>query len=415
MGNISEKRLRGKLELREFKLSALLDVTRAINSKSSEDELLEHYSKALQTHLGIGRLVIYSVDLGRSFWRLLIANGVSSEVPETQPIEFFNKLNSGGISLAGVEGLNNHSFDIVIPVYKDDVVIAFVLAGDKEEDAPGMSPVVKHLNFIQTLTNILVVALRNRELVEENLRQAGVRKELELAGEMQAMLLPKVWPKDSKIDVSGYYQPHQQIGGDYYDCFLTGVDQVVMCMADVSGKGVGAAILMSNFQANVRAIFNSGSKPLIEKVQELNTRVMDSAQGEKFITFFVAVYDKKSNSLEYVNCGHNPPLWIDAQGHSLLLELGAVGLGMFKELPTIVSGNVEVLSGSTLICYTDGLVEQENEKSEEFGMTRLEEIVRQGEGLTIDAMHSTMVKSLKDFRGSTPPLDDTALLSCRFR
>ncbi len=355
------------------------------------------------------------MDLGRSFWRLLIANGVSGEVPDTQPIEFFNKLNSGGISLAGVEGLNNHSFDIVIPVYKDDIVIAFVLAGDKEEDAPGMSPVVKHLNFIQTLTNILVVALRNRELVEENLRQAGVRKELELAGEMQAMLLPKVWPEDSKIDVSGYYQPHQQIGGDYYDCFLAGEDQVVMCMADVSGKGVGAAILMSNFQANVRAIFNSGSKPLIEKVQELNTRVMASAQGEKFITFFVAVYDKKSNSLEYVNCGHNPPLWIDAQGHSLLLELGAVGLGMFKELPTIVSGNVEVLSGSTLICYTDGLVEQENEKSEEFGMTRLEEIVRQGDGLTIDAMHSTMVKSLKDFRGSTPPLDDTALLSCRFR
>ena len=203
MGDISEKRLRGKLELREFKLSALLDVTRAINSKSSEDELLEHYCKALQTHLGIGRLVLYSVDLGRSFWRLLIANGVSGEVPDTQPIEFFNKLNSGGISLAGVDGLNNHSFDIVIPVYKDDIVIAFVLAGDKEEDAPGMSPVVKHLNFIQTLTNILVVALRNRELVEENLRQAGVRKELELAGEMQAMLLPKVWPEDSKIDVSG--------------------------------------------------------------------------------------------------------------------------------------------------------------------------------------------------------------------
>jgi len=88
---------------------------------------------------------------------------------------------------------------------------------------------------------------------------------------------------------------------------------------------------------------------------------------------------------------------------------------MFKELPTIVSGNVDVLSGSTLICYTDGLVEQENEKSEEFGMTRLEAIVRQGEDMTIDAMHSTMVKSLKDFRGSTPPLDDTALLSCRFR
>jgi phosphoserine phosphatase RsbU/P len=415
MGDLREKRLKVKLELRDFKLGALLDVTRAINSKLSEQELLEHYSNALQTHLGIGRLVLYSVDLGRSFWRLLIANGVSGEVPETQSIDFFNKLNSGGISLVGVDGVNNHSFDIVIPVYKDEILIAVVLAGDLEEDAPGMSPVVKHLNFIQTLTNILVVALRNRAHVEENLRQAGARKELELAGEMQAMLLPKVWPEDSQMDVSGYYQPHQQIGGDYYDCFIAIENQVVICMADVSGKGVGAAILMSNFQANVRAIFNGGSQPLIDKVKELNTRVMASAQGEKFITFFISVYHKDSNSLEYVNCGHNPPLWIDAQGHSSLLELGAVGLGMFKELPTIVSGNVDVFSGSTLICYTDGLVEQENEKGEAFGMNRLEKIVRQSEDVTIDAMHTKMVKSLNDFRGLTPPLDDTALLSCRFR
>ena len=410
-----EKRLIGKLELREFKLSALLDVTRAINSKASEKELLAHYSQALQIHLGIGRLVLYTVDLGRSFWRLLIANGVSGEVPDSQSIDFFNKLNSGGISLVGVEGLNNHSFDIVIPVYKDDVVIAFVLAGDKEEDAPGMSPVVKHLNFIQTLTNILVVALRNRELVDENLRQAGVRKELELAGEMQAMLLPKIWPKDSKIDVSGYYQPHQEIGGDYYDCFLVGDDQVVMCMADVSGKGVGAAILMSNFQANVRAIFNRDVQSLIENVKELNTRVMASAQGEKFITFFVSVFDKKLNALEYVHCGHNPPLWIDEQGHSILLERGAVGLGMFSELPAVVSGNVEVQAGCSLICYTDGLVEQENEAGDEFGMKRLEDIVRRGEEKTLEEMHATMVQSLQKFRGSNPPLDDTALLSCRFR
>jgi sigma-B regulation protein RsbU (phosphoserine phosphatase) len=415
MGDKREQRLKGKLELREFKLNALLEVTLAINAESSERNLLNHYSKALQEHLGIGRLVLYAVDLERSFWRLLIAKGVSGEVPNSQPIDFFTKLNSGGISLAGGEGLNNHSFDIVIPVYKDKGVIAFVLAGDKEEDAPGMSPVVKHLNFIQTLTNVLVVALRNRELVEENLRQEGVKKELELAGEMQAMLLPKVWPNDSKIDVSGYYQPHQQIGGDYYDCFLAPNEKVIMCMADVSGKGVGAAILMSNFQANVKAIFTNGSQTLIEKLKELNSRVMASAQGEKFITFFVAVFDKKTNTLEYVNCGHNPPLWIDQLGNSQLLELGAVGLGMFNELPTIVSGNVEVKSGSTLVCYTDGLVEQENSKSEAFGMSRLEKVVRQNEAASIDEMLAEMVRSLNQFRGTTPPLDDTALLSCRFK
>ena len=206
-----ESRLIEKLELREFKLNALLEVTRAINSQSSEDELLNQYSNALQTYLGISRIVLYALDLGGSFWRLLVSKGVSGVVPETQPASFFEKLNSGGISLVGSDGLDNHAFDVVVPVSQNDEVIAFVLAGDEKEDTRGMSPVVKHLNFLQTLTNILVVALRNRELVDENLRQEGIKRELELAGEMQSMLVPKSWPVDDQLDVSGYYQPHHQV------------------------------------------------------------------------------------------------------------------------------------------------------------------------------------------------------------
>ncbi|HIO59631.1 MAG TPA: hypothetical protein EYN28_05580 [Flavobacteriales bacterium] len=415
MGTSRESRLQSKLELRDFKLKALLEVTRAINSQSSEDDLLSQYSHALQTYLGIGRIVLYALDLDGAFWRLLVANGVSGFVPETQSVEFFEKLNAGGISLAGSDGVNNHAFDIVVPVSQNEEVIAFVLAGDVEEDARGMSPVVKHLNFLQTLTNILVVALRNRELVHENLRQEGLKRELELAGEMQNMLVPASWPADDQIDVSGYYQPHHQIGGDYYDCFHIGTDRVVICMADVSGKGIGAAILMSNFQANVRAIFEGDSGDLISKVKTLNSRVMDSAQGEKYITFFVAVFNRKSRRVEYVNCGHNPPLWIDEKKESSLLELGSVGLGMFDELPTVESGVFSALPGSSLICYTDGLVEQEDAKEVPFGMTRLEAIVRAGESVTLDEMHAEMVKQLHKFRGKTPPLDDTALLSCRFK
>ncbi|PCJ80686.1 MAG: hypothetical protein COA49_07585 [Bacteroidetes bacterium] len=410
-----ESRLQSKLDLRDFKLKALLDVTRAINSQSSEDDLLNQYSNALHNYLGIGRIVLYALDLDGAFWRLIVANGVSGFIPETQSVEFFEKLNSGGISLAGSDGVNDHVFDVVVPVSQNDEVIAFVLAGDVEENARGMSPVVKHLNFLQTLTNILVVALRNKELVDENIRQEGLKRELELAREMQNMLVPGSWPIDEHIDVSGYYQPHHQIGGDYYDCFKIGDDRVVICMADVSGKGIGAAILMSNFQANVRAIFEGDSGDLIYKVKTLNKRVMDSAQGEKYITFFVAVFNRKNRRVEYVNCGHNPPLWIDDKKESSLLELGSVGLGMFEELPTVQSGIFNALPGSSLICYTDGLVEQENSKEVPFGMARLEKIVRGGDSMSLDKMHEEMVLELQTFRGKIPPLDDTALLSCRFK
>ena len=410
-----ESRLIEKLELREFKLKALLEVTRAINSQSSEEDLLNQYSKALQTYLGISRIVLYALDLGGAFWRLLVSTGVSGFVPETQPAHFFEKLNSGGISIVGSDGLDNHAFDVVVPVSQNDEVIAFVLAGDEKEDARGMSPVVKHLNFLQTLTNILVVALRNRELVDENLRQEGLKRELELAGEMQSLLVPKSWPVDAQIDVSGYYQPHHQIGGDYYDCFEWGDDCLVICMADVSGKGIGAALLMSNFQANVKAIFQGDDSDLISKVKILNERVMDSAKGEKYITFFAAIYHRSSKLIKYVNCGHNPPLWIDENGVSSCLELGSVGLGMFDRLPTIESGELMALPGSSLICYTDGPVEQENAEEIAFGMSRMEKVVRDNTRLSLDEMHVEMVKELSNFRGETPLLDDTALLSCRFK
>ena len=410
-----ESRLIGKLELREFKLNALLEVTRAINSQSSEADLLKQYSLALQTYLGISRIVLYALDLEGSFWRLLVSNGVSGFVPQTQPASFFKKLHSGGISLAGSDGLKNHAFDVVVPVSQNDEVIAFVLAGDEKEDTRGMSPVVKHLNFLQTLTNILVVALRNRELVDENLRQEGIKRELELASEMQSMLVPNSWQVDEQIDVSGYYQPHHQIGGDYYDCFQAGEECIVICMADVSGKGIGAALLMSNFQANVKAIFQEDGNDLISKVKVLNTRVMESAQGEKYITFFVAIFNRASKSVKYVNCGHNPPLWIDEKGASSFLELGSVGLGMFEDIPTIESGEIKALPGSSLICYTDGLVEQENSKEVPFGLARMEKVVRGSMGVSLDEMHIEMVKQLTKFRGDNPPLDDTALLSCRFK
>jgi sigma-B regulation protein RsbU (phosphoserine phosphatase) len=250
-------------------------------------------------------------------------------------------------------GGDEHPSDVVVPVHQNDEAIALVLAGDTTDDDRGVSPVVKHLNFLVTLTNILVVARRNSEMVDRNLKQEALRRELELAGEMQAMLLPNSWDH-LDLDVAGYYQPHTQVGGDYYDAFATDSGDVVMCMADVSGKGMSAALLMSNFQAQVRALFQAGNSSLTETLNVLNSRVMQIAQGEKYITFFVAVLHPERRTMSYVNCGHNPPLFVCPDGSSQLLEEGCVGLGMFREIPSMNVGDLDVPVGSLLCCYTDG-------------------------------------------------------------
>ena len=159
-----------------------------------------------------------------------------------------------GLNVSGASG--EVAFDVVIPVMQDDQALAYLLVGDLDEANIGVSPVIKHMNFIQTITNIIIVAVRNRRLVEDNIRQERMSKELELAAEMQSMLVPSSLPDTPIYQFAAHYRPHEQVGGDYYDVLELGGNQVMMCIADVSGKGVSAAFLMANFQASLHSIFS---------------------------------------------------------------------------------------------------------------------------------------------------------------
>ena len=338
----SVQRLEQRLEVQDYKLSALLEVTRGINSRATDQQLLEMYRESLSEFLGINRLVLYAFD---EEWRCLLKTGVDGDIPEITDSSFFEQ--EGRISLNSSKGVQQ--FDVVIPVTHDGMPLAYLLAGETSEGR-GVSPVVKHLNFIQTLTNVLVVALQNKRLEEERVIQEATRRELELAADMQTLLVPTEWPADTDVDVTAYYQPHHEVGGDYYDVFSVDEERLVFCMADVSGKGIAAAFLMSNFQANVRAIFQYEPDDLEGTVMRLNKRVMENARGEKYITMFAGVYYRTTREFRYVNCGHNPPVLTAADGTSNQLMLGSVGLGMFHDIPSIESGVEKVQRGSTLVC-----------------------------------------------------------------
>ena len=401
-------RLERKVELQDYKLGALLEVTRAINARASEDDLLDHFRSTLAEFLGINRLVLYTSVSGE--WRCLLTAGVDGALPPVAEGTVFE----AGKRVTLMSTAGEQVFDVVVPVKHDQEVVAYVLAGDDAEGV-GVSPVVKHLNFIQTLTNVLVVALHNRRLSEEAIRQEATRRELELAAEMQALLVPTDWPEDKDVEVTAFYRPHREVGGDYYDLFSVDEERLVMCMADVSGKGVSAAFLMSNFQANLRAILQAEAGDLERSIRLLNERVMANARGEKYITLFVARYDRKTRELAYINCGHNPPVLMGADGTAQQLVLGSVGLGMFAEIPSVDMGRLHVSPDSVLVCYTDGLVEQENEAGVPFGMQRMERLVRERRGMSVGQIQSALLDAVETFRGAEPTFDDTALLLARFR
>jgi sigma-B regulation protein RsbU (phosphoserine phosphatase) len=184
-------------------------------------------------------------------------------------------------------------------------------------------------------------------------------------------------------------------------------------MADVSGKGVSAALLMSNFQANLRALFNQQTS-LTDLIQELNQKVLNSAMGEKFITIFIGKYNSVTRVLQYVNAGQNPPILVSNNTTSAL-STGCPGLGMLDELPTIREGVVILEPDSLITCYTDGVVELENVREREFGESRLELVLLDNQHNPVRTINENIVKLLRSHKGQMPYVDDIALLTTRFK
>lgn len=409
--DITGKASINRLKLSTFKLNTLLTITKAINANLSTDELLQRYEKILRDDLNIGKILIFKFDQG---WNLILSSGCSEQIINQIKVEN-DLLEHKEISF--VTASPNPSlrvFDNIIPVFNNNIPVAFVLIGDIDEEKEGVSPTIKHLHFIQTLSNIIIVAIENIRLYKETIKQEALKKELELASKMQSMLIPgrDKLPHNDRIFVSTFYHPHFEVGGDYYDFIQLNEDEVGFCIADVSGKGISAALLMSNFQANLRALFVTETS-LANMAVKLNERVMASAKGEKFITIFMGRYNYKTKKLDYINAGHNPPLFYKVEDEEMLfLRDGCVGMGMLNEIPTLKVGSVTIDQKSKLFCYTDGLVELVGDDGVSFDTEQIERSLANDR--EIDHNINTIIQGQKILEGSTAIFDDISIIGIEF-
>jgi sigma-B regulation protein RsbU (phosphoserine phosphatase) len=301
-------------------------------------------------------------------------------------------------------------FDIVIPVYHKDKPLGMVLVGGFLGIGPENETDI--ITYIQTLTNIIIVAIENKNMAREGIKREGMKKELELAAQMQAMLFPSLLLKNENVEMNATYLPHQDIGGDYYDYIPINENEFIVCIADVSGKGMAAALLMSNFQASFHALLNYTTS-LKTLIQQLNTIINENAKNEKFITFFICKFNMKEKEIHYINAGHNPPV-LFSSGEILLLEEGTTGLGMFETLPFINEKIIKIEKESVLCLYTDGLVEQDNDADTEFGIERLSDFIRKNAGVEkLGMLHDGLISYITAFKQNKPFLDDITLFTCR--
>jgi sigma-B regulation protein RsbU (phosphoserine phosphatase) len=388
-------------------LYSLLQVTRAINNNFPASDLFSIFEFILKQQLGYTKFAYCSFD---EIWRWQVSYGATNETRVIKPeVDLLQFEELTFIDENSPENLRN--FNVVIPVYHKKNALAFLLIGDLDEVSLEIARTLD-LEFVETISNVISVAIENKRLFKDNVQQEMYKREMEMAKEVQNMLIPSSLPNDEFIDFAAFYQPQRDIGGDYYDYININENEFIFCVADVSGKGVAAALLMANFQAYLHALVGI-TTDLKKIIQDLNNRVVESAKGEKFITMFIARYNKLSRKLNYVNAGHNPPI-LTSQNDSILLKEGTTGLGMLEKLFRLEEGEVEVAKNSRLLCYTDGLVEQENEGGKDFGIEQLELIMHQNRSCNSQEFNKILLDFLISYKGDQPYIDDIALLTCRF-
>jgi len=403
---MNEIELRKQIERKELELNALLEITQSINNNVPEESLYKIFNFTLRSNLNIKKLALFVLD---EIWNCKVNFGTKNNFQKLKLDDRF-KLIKSIHRMEEFDECEFHEFDMVIPVaHKSDTLALIFVGGLNNNNNHDRDESIK---FIQALSNIIIVAIENKKLARKQLEQEAFRKELEIASDVQQFLFPERLPFTDRLKMEASYLPHDLVGGDYYDYIPINKNQFLICVADVSGKGIPAALMMSNFQASLRTLLRQ-TPNLKEIVEALNYQVMENTKGEKFITFFGAIYDLSLKTMVYVNAGHNAPILIDKKNGIRLLEEGSTVLGAMNPLPFMNEGFITDLDDFTLFAYTDGLTETVNEDGEEFGLQSLLDYFEKNNNKDIKTIHQDIIVALDGFKGRNGYRDDITMLTCR--
>jgi len=390
---------------RQSELNSLLEVTRAINKNTPTPVLVQMLEVILKNYLQIGKFR-FLIEKDNTFTCISKYGGeIEPPLALNQSWAHLNKIKAPSPLTGHIDALLN-KYNYFIPIYHKNKALAFALIGDFNTSGDMLN---NDLNFIQTLINVIVVALENKKLFRERLQAERFKREMELAVEVQNMLIPLREHKEEGVEVGARYLPHQDIGGDYFDFFRLNENEFLWCVADVSGKGISAALLMANFQASLHGLAAIEDE-LTTVVERLNKIVIRNTKGERFITLFLAKYNEKTRKLNYINAGHNPTI-LYSEGGAIPLKLGTTMIGAFEELPFLNEGEVDLEPGSLIFNYTDGLMDYELQSKNWSEEKLLEFVIANGE-LSPDEFNEALMNHINSVvKGKA--IDDITLLTLR--
>ena len=397
-----------QLELRNQLLDTLFEMSKDFNLILSKNEIVKILSFRLMGQLLVSRFAIILFDSNDKFE--LINNRLDLKI-NTQLIKSINNINStvliseANLSKKIIEKLTDSEVSVISPMMVQGNLKGILLVGKKLNNEEYSQ---ENLDFIESLGNLAILALENARLFNEEIEKKRLQSELNLAYEIQTNLFPREIPEHQDYELVGFSIPSRHIGGDYYDFIQIEDSKILVAIADISGKGIPAALLMSNLQASLRTLAPM-KLDLKQLLKRLNKVIYDNTTADKFVTFFCGILDLNKHTFEYVNAGHNPPYYYNKSGIKKELTEGGIILGIFEDYDNYSIGHLDLLPGDGVFLFTDGITEARNEKDEEYSENNLKKIVLNFSNSSAKKLKNMVIEDLKRFQGNAAQSDDVTL------
>lgn len=257
--------------------------------------------------------------------------------------------------------------------------------------------------YLARYTRSLIVKLVSNETTLQ-IEKESIQRELQLAGEVQSRLLPRTFPMVEGLQIFGTVLPGKFVGGDYVDVLKCAKSSVIIAVADVSGHGVPAALIMSEVRASLHLLVASGHG-LLDIITRINSLLIDSTSQKDYVTFFLAEVDAKLNRIRYINAGHPPPVLVSGKTITPLSGR-TVGLGLVPKLPKVRIHSAPFRHNNLLLCYTDGITERMNRAREQYGEHRLHAFIRSHRALDARDFAVTLIEGVSMFGEGNELNDD---------
>jgi sigma-B regulation protein RsbU (phosphoserine phosphatase) len=406
-------------------MGTLHEITHALESTANLDSLLEYIMKksqaVMQAQAASLMLVVegsneleFKIALGPKAtgvkpFRLPIGKGISGWVAQTGEAVL--------IADAYSDARFDPSFDqrsgfmtksmLVVPMIHKSKTIGVMSVLNRFDGLP-FNESDKMLFTIFASQAALVI--ENARLLYSAIEKERLDKELQVAAEIQRSLIPQQMPDLPFLDIAAAYLPCKEVGGDFYDFMQLDENRFIFIIADVSGKGIPGAMVVSNMQATLRGLLQYSSD-LLSVVKRLNETIIRTTIAGRFITFFIGLYDHQQSTITFVNAGHNPPLIIDERDNIKELSTGGIFIGFTPW--EYQSETVPFKQGHTFVMYTDGLVESMNEREEEFGLDALKKIITSSRHNGSATLKDEIIRQVKNHIGTKPLEDDFTLMISR--